>query len=108
MDYAIHVKIPAHFLAFSTLDSQASSVQIVKLLSVGVWTNGADWYLLSIYFSRLLFDDLRDDLGVLLREPAKKRWDTHICFRMVRFRIFEGRRESLYGYATRTLMTKRR
>ena len=93
MDYAIHVKISSRFLAFSTLNSQDSSVQIVKLLSVGVRTNGADWYLLSIYFSRFVFDDLRDDLGVLLREPAKKRWNTHICFCTGRFRIFEGRLE---------------
>lgn len=108
MDYAIHVKISSPFLAISTSNSQDSNVQIVKLLPVGVRTNGADWYLLSIDFSRLFFDNLRDDLGVLLREPAKKRWNTHICFCTGRFRIFEGRLERLYDYDTRTLIAKRR
>ena len=80
MDDAIHVKIPFHRLAFPTLLSRGTNVQIVELVSVGVWPSHADRYLLSIHFSRLLFDDLRDDLRVLLREPAEKCWNTHVCF----------------------------
>ena len=41
-------------------------VQIVELLSVGIWTSYLDRDLLSIYFSWFFFDDLRDDLRVLL------------------------------------------
>lgn len=92
------------------------NVQIVKFFSVGIWTSHADRYLLSIYVSWFLFDDLRDDLGVLLRQPAEKRWNTHICFcagefqcqiRISNSESSQRRKESLYDITARTMMTER-
>ena len=40
--------------------------QVVEFFSIWIRTNSADWYLLSIYFSWFFFNDLRDDLRVLL------------------------------------------
>lgn len=81
MDDAIHVKVPYHGLASLPRLAKVleNIIQIVKLLAVGIRTRHADRYLLSIYFSWLFLDDLRDDLGVLLRQPAKKRWNSHFC-----------------------------
>lgn len=71
---------PISIIEFTRAKVSEWNVQIIELFSVGIWALRADRYLLSIYFSWLLFDDLRDDLGVLLRQPAEKRWNAHFAY----------------------------
>ncbi len=54
-------------------------VEVVKLLAIGVRFGDVNWNFLSLNVIWSLFNHLGDDLWVLLRKPAKQRWDTHIC-----------------------------
>ena len=59
-------------------------VEIVELLAVriglrGVYENCALAAISILHLLRAMLDDWRDDLGVLLAEPAEEGWDTHSC-----------------------------
>ena len=58
-------------------DSIEVQVQVVHFISIRVGLCGVHWNLDAIDLPWLLFNHRVDDLGILLREPAEKRWNTH-------------------------------
>lgn len=60
-------------------DAVHVEVQVVHFLAVGVRLGCINGHLGAVgILERLIFDDRGDNLGIFLREPSEKRWDTHV------------------------------